>query len=155
MAFASVLYPGRCPGVELVNSCAYWELPKGNAQRTQDLSRTFTPAGFPTPPPPVFLLQLRQILPVVRPWWSASAPFTSPAAAAAAAASAKDKAEASAAAAAKANASAMNRAVDWLRQSAAASAVAPAAVSAPAPNLQPNQWGRLCCRSAVPNAQQL
>ena len=65
-------------------------------------------------------------------------PFTSPAAAAA---SAKDKAEASAAAAAKANASAMNRAVDWLRQSAAASAVAPAAVSAPAPNLRPNQGG--------------
>ena len=153
--------------------------------------------SFPTTPPPVFILQLRHFLPVVRPWWSASAPFTSPAASAAAGSaaaaaasakdkaearaaaaakanasvmtravdwlrqslaattSAKDKAEASAAAAAKANASAMNRAVDWLRQSAAASAVAPAAVSAPAPNLQPNQWGRLCCRSAVPNAQQL
>ena len=77
--------------------------------------------SFPTPPPPVFLLQLRHFLPVVRPWWSASAPFTSSAAsaaaasAAAAAASAKDKAEASAAAAAKANASVMTRAADWFR----------------------------------------
>ncbi len=52
--------------------------------------------SFPTPPPPVFLLQLRHFLPVVRPWWSVFAPFTS----LAAAASAKDKAEASAAAAA-------------------------------------------------------
>ena len=46
LAFASVLCPGRCLAVELVNSCAYWELPNGNAQRTQDLSRTFTPAEF-------------------------------------------------------------------------------------------------------------
>ena len=46
LAFASVLYPGRCPEVELANSCAYWELPNGNAQRTQDPSRTFTPAEF-------------------------------------------------------------------------------------------------------------
>ena len=75
--------------------------------------------SFPTPPPPVFLLQLRHFLPVIRSWWSVFAPFTS----LAAAASTKDKAEASAAAAAKANASAMNRAVDWLRQSVAASAV--------------------------------
>ena len=82
---------------------------------------------------------------------SARASHVAAAAAASAAASAKDKAEARAAAAAKANASVMTRAVDWLRQSAAASAVAPAAISAPAPNLQPNQRGRLCCRSAVPN----
>ena len=47
--------------------------------------------------------------------------------------------------------SASGSAVDWLRQSASASSVAPAAVSAPAPNLQPNQWGKPCCRSAVPN----
>ena len=44
LAFASVLCPGRCLAVELANSCAYWELPNGNAQRTQDPSRTFTPA---------------------------------------------------------------------------------------------------------------
>jgi len=46
LAFASVLCPGRCLAVELANSCAYWELPNGNAQRTQDPSRTFTPAEF-------------------------------------------------------------------------------------------------------------
>ena len=96
--------------------------------------------SFPTPPPPVFLLQLRHFLPVVRPWWSASAPFTSPAAAAAAASSAaaaaaaiaKDKAEASAAATAKANASVMTRAVDWLRQSLAAAACCSNGVRLPA-----------------------
>ena len=71
-------------------------------------------------------------------------PFTS---LAAAAASATDKAEASAAAKAKANASAMNGAADWLRQSAAASAVAPTAVSAPAPNLLPPRPPQTCSRT--------
>ena len=122
--------------------------------------------SFPTPPPPVFLLQLRHFLPVFRPWWSASAPFTSPAAAAAAA-SAKDKADASAAAAAKANASVMTRAVDWLRQSrllcpAHRSRLRSCLRSRLRSRLRSHRrtcgrtkGGRLCCRSAVPNAQQL
>ena len=33
LASASVLCPGMCLAVELANSCAYWELPNGNAQR--------------------------------------------------------------------------------------------------------------------------
>ena len=93
-----------CLGIELVNSCAYWELPNGNAQRTQDLSRTFTPAKFSHCAASNFSSAASsfssscQALVVCELF--ASAPFTSPSLAAAA--SAKDKAEASAAAAAKA-----------------------------------------------------
>ena len=89
-----------------------WQFPgptgssqKGTPRGLRTLTELFALPSFSALALPVILLRLRHFLPVIRPWWSVFAPFTS----LAAAASAKDKAEARAAAAAKANASAMNR----------------------------------------------
>ena len=94
MAFASVLYPGRCLASQAAAVKPLGAGALGSKLRPFSSVIFFGPFFFS----PVPLLGFSHL----------GIAFTSPAAAA----SAKDKAEASAAAAAKADASAMNRAVD-------------------------------------------
>ena len=74
-----------------------WQFPgptgssqKGTPRGLRTLTELFALPSFSALALPVILLRLRHFLPVIRPWWSVFAPFTS----LAAAASAKDKAEA-------------------------------------------------------------
>ena len=76
LAFASVLYPGRCLAVELAISWAYWKPPKGNPPGPRTLIDTVSPfQAFSALALPVILLRLCHFLLVVRPWWF-FAPFT-------------------------------------------------------------------------------